>query len=137
MAHGIRAGILLTSPNIWGKELENEGAAWMEQKCILPMLSLAKRSGLVSLYGAGDPNSRVVEAECGLCLVIGNLAGNLDYVVVENTSDKLEVTEDERFLGVEADGDNVFCIASRELLYILYLELVLEQELFVVYPRGE
>lgn len=60
------------------------------------------------------------------------MAGDLDNVAVESTTDILEVTEYERLLEIDADGDNVFCIASRELLYILYFELVLEQELLVV-----
>lgn len=42
--------MLLTSPKIWGKELENEGAAWMEQKCIFPMLSLTEHHILTSKY---------------------------------------------------------------------------------------
>jgi hypothetical protein len=60
------------------------------------------------------------------------LAGDFDDVVVENAADKLEVAEYKRFLKIKADGDNVFGIASREPPYILYLELVLEQEFFVV-----
>lgn len=42
MAHGIKQGMLLTAPKIWGKLLENEGAAWIEAKWILPILSLAR-----------------------------------------------------------------------------------------------
>ena len=30
-------------PNICGKELEKDGAAWIAAKCILPMLSLRRR----------------------------------------------------------------------------------------------
>jgi hypothetical protein len=40
MAHGIRHGIEESVPKIWGNELENEGAAWIETKWLLPMLSL-------------------------------------------------------------------------------------------------
>jgi hypothetical protein len=40
IAQGMRQGILDTSPNIFGNELENEGAAWIAAKWILPMLSL-------------------------------------------------------------------------------------------------
>lgn len=40
MAHGMRQGMLLWVPNMCGKELENEGAAWMAAKWIFPMLSL-------------------------------------------------------------------------------------------------
>jgi hypothetical protein len=32
MAQGIKHGMLDTSPKIFGKELENEGAAWMAAK---------------------------------------------------------------------------------------------------------
>lgn len=52
--------------------------------------------------------------------------------MVEDAADKVKVAEYERFLEIEADGDDVFGVASRELFHILYLELVLEQELFVV-----
>lgn len=65
-------------------------------------------------------------------MIIGNLTGDLDDVVVEDAADKVKVAEYERFLEIEADGDDVFGVASRELFHILYLELVLEQELFVV-----
>ena len=52
--------------------------------------------------------------------------------MVENAADKLKVAKYERFLEIEANGDNVFCIASGEPPHILYLELMLEQEFFVV-----
>ena len=52
--------------------------------------------------------------------------------MVENAADKVKVAEYKRFLEIEANGDNVFCIASTEPSYILYLELVLEQEFLVV-----
>ena len=40
IAHGMRQGVFETEPNIWGKELENDGAAWIAAKWIFPMLSL-------------------------------------------------------------------------------------------------
>ena len=43
IAHGMRHGILEALPKICGKELEKEGAAWMDAKWILPMLSLYAR----------------------------------------------------------------------------------------------
>lgn len=55
--------------------------------------------------------------------------------MVERTTDKLEITEYECFLDIEANGDNVFCVAPREPPYILYLELMFEQEFFVVWAR--
>lgn len=65
-------------------------------------------------------------------MIVGNLAGDLDDVVVENATDKLKVAEYERFLEIEADGDDVFRIAFREPPYIFYLEFMLEQEFFVI-----
>lgn len=43
MAHGIRQGVSPLGPNIWGKVLEKDGAAWTEQKCNFPMLSLSTK----------------------------------------------------------------------------------------------
>ena len=40
IAQGMRQGMLDCVPKIWGKEWEKEGAAWMDAKWILPMLSL-------------------------------------------------------------------------------------------------
>jgi len=40
MAQGMRHGMLETSPKMLGNELENDGAAWMDAKWILPILSL-------------------------------------------------------------------------------------------------
>ena len=40
MAHGMRQGIEESVPYIWGKELENDGAAWTATKCHFPTLSL-------------------------------------------------------------------------------------------------
>lgn len=36
-----------------------------------------------------DPNSRIGETKCGLCLVVGYLTGDLDDVVVKRPADKL------------------------------------------------
>lgn len=79
-----------------------------------------------------DLDSRVVEAKRRLGLIIRNLTGYLDDVVVENPTDKVEVAKYERFLEIEADGDNVFGVASTEPPYVLYLELMFEQEFLVV-----
>lgn len=79
-----------------------------------------------------DSDSRVVETERRLGLIIGNLTGYLDDVVVESAADKIKVTEYERFLEIEADGDDIFGVASTEPPYVLYLELMFEQELLVV-----
>ena len=40
MAQGMRHGIVAFVPKICGKELEKEGAAWMDAKWIFPILSL-------------------------------------------------------------------------------------------------
>ena len=43
IAHGMRHGMFDALPKICGNELEKEGAAWMDAKWILPMLSLYAR----------------------------------------------------------------------------------------------
>jgi hypothetical protein len=40
MAQGIRQGMEESVPNMWGNELEKDGAAWTETKWLLPILSL-------------------------------------------------------------------------------------------------
>ena len=44
IAHGMRHGMLDCAPKICGKELEKDGAAWMDAKWIFPMLSLRART---------------------------------------------------------------------------------------------
>ena len=51
IAQGIRHGMLDALPKICGKELEKEGAAWMDAKWILPMLSLQTRVRFPDLVG--------------------------------------------------------------------------------------
>ena len=60
MAQGMRQGILETEPKIWGKELEKEGAAWMDAKWILPILSLRSEQvcHLRTTEGWGGPTNR-------------------------------------------------------------------------------
>lgn len=40
IAHGMRQGMSERVPKMLGNEFENDGAAWIEQKWIFPMLSL-------------------------------------------------------------------------------------------------
>lgn len=53
IAQGIRHGMFEAVPNICGKELEKEGAAWMEAKWILPMLSLEGGHALYAVLSSG------------------------------------------------------------------------------------
>jgi len=46
MAHGIRQGIFLAPPKMKGNEDENEGAAWMGGKLILPITSLSPKPNI-------------------------------------------------------------------------------------------
>lgn len=46
MAHGIKQGISVLLPNMCGKELEKEGAAWIEGKDTLPILSLSLKPNI-------------------------------------------------------------------------------------------
>lgn len=78
-------------------------------------------------------NLRVVETKCSLCLVDGNLAGDLGDILVEGTANVVIIAENESLLDVEADGYDVTGISSCELVRLLRLELVLEQELLVIY----
>ena len=57
IAQGMRQGMLDSVPKIWGKELEKEGAAWMEAKWIFPMLSLHARRTLRDRGGIGGTRS--------------------------------------------------------------------------------
>lgn len=50
-------------PYIWGKEFENEGAAWIEAKWILPMLSLdGCQNGVVTETAYESLNPKVAFA---------------------------------------------------------------------------
>ena len=79
--------------------------------------------------------SRVVEAKRRLRLVDGDLPRDLGDVAVEGPADKVVVTEDERLLELEADGDDISGVPLRELVRLLDLQLVFEQELLVVCVR--
>lgn len=52
--------------------------------------------------------------------------------MIERATDKVKVAEYERFLEVEANGDDILGVASTEPPYVLYLELMFEQEFLVV-----
>ena len=75
---------------------------------------------------------RVVETECGFCLVDRDLARDLGDVAIEWSSDVVVVTEDERLLQLETNCDDIPSILPRKLVRLLDLQLVLEQELLVV-----
>ena len=60
IAHGMRHGMFDALPKICGNELEKEGAAWMDAKWILPMLSLNARVRVrCEVVVSGYPVSRM------------------------------------------------------------------------------
>ena len=61
------------------------------------------------------------------------MAGDARDVLVEGAVHIGVVAEDEGLVEVEADGDDILGILSRELLHLLDFQLVLEQELLIVY----
>lgn len=80
MAQGIRQGMCDAVPKMCGNELENEGAAWIEQKWFLPMLSLRP------LAGRQPRDAPVREAKRGLGLVVRNAARDPADVPVKGTA---------------------------------------------------
>ena len=71
MAQGIKAGISVRSPKIWGNELEKDGVAWTAAKWYMPTLSLVivsaeqrtfwphmiSQRGLRTTYESEKPNT--------------------------------------------------------------------------------
>jgi len=124
-----------TEPNIWGKELEKDGAAWMAAKWIFPMLSLGRWISKTS-GGLGRrelSHSRVVKTEGCLSLGDRDLAGNLRNVLVELSPDVVVITEDERLLQLKTDCDNVFGVLLRERVGLIDFELMLEEKFLVIW----
>ena len=61
------------------------------------------------------------------------MARDLGNVLVELSPDVIVVTEYECLLQLEADGDDVFGILLRKSVGLINFELVLEEELLVVW----
>jgi hypothetical protein len=91
MAQGIKAGMSVRSPKIWGKELEKEGVAWTAAKWYMPTLSLVKVSAAQrTLVLARDHTKRckdhlrVGEAKHIPALAESDGLGDQDDIVVES-----------------------------------------------------
>lgn len=82
-------------------------------------------------------DSRIIEAKCSLCLIVRDLAGDLRYIPIECSADKVEITEDERLLEIKSNSDDISSILSGERAGLLCLEFVFEQELLVIYPQRQ
>jgi hypothetical protein len=129
----MRHGTFVASPKICGKEFEKEGAAWMEVKWILPMLSLHNLSVLAQKIRMNKfMNLRIVESKCGLGLVVRDLTRDLGDVFVECTADKLVITKNECLVKVKADSNNVTSILSCKSVCLFRLEFMFEQEFLVI-----
>ena len=125
MAQGINDGISDFVPKIWGNEFEKDGAAWIAQKWILPMLSLPLER---SEWGG----VLVLEAESGFTLTYGYSSGDFDDVVIESSAYVVEIWKDEGFAHVKSYGNDIFGVFSGELLYIVDCQVRSEEEFFVV-----
>jgi hypothetical protein len=137
MAQGMRHGMLETSPKMLGNELENDGAAWMDAKWILPILSLRDwRDIFFTPKNEIDQvelnHSRICETKSRFRLTTRNLSGNLGDIVVERPADIIKIAENEGLFEVESDSDDISCVLYCKGARLLDLELVLEQELLVV-----
>ena len=132
IAHGIKHGTSDLSPNIWGKELENEGAAWMAAKWHFPMLSLTRIKSQ-SQVPYETVSSRVLESKSRFGLCDCDLSWNSGDIPIKCSTNKVKVTEDEGLFGLETDGNNVFCGWLGICVSLLDLEVVFEQKLFVVW----
>ena len=74
----------------------------------------------------------VVEAEGALDLVDGHVLGYHADVLVEGTAHEVEVTEDEGLLGVEAHGDDVFCVLHGVAFCVFDCDFLAVHEFLVV-----
>lgn len=78
--------------------------------------------------GEGLP---LIEAEDGLCRVVGNKLRKSDDVSVESSSHELEVREYECLVGVKSHGNDVLAIRSRIANNIFHSYFLFEEELLV------
>lgn len=74
----------------------------------------------------------VVEAECALDLVNGDSLGHPAHVLVESTANKLEVAENESFLHVESNSNDILGVCLCVSLRVLDVDLLRVHVLFVV-----
>lgn len=131
IAQGIKAGMSDFVPKMCGNELEKDGAAWIAAKCIFPMQSLHTRWNEQSNMSA-EEDSRIGESKGSFRRIVSDLARYLGDVLVECSSHVCVIAEDEGFLNVETNGNDVFGVGPGELFCLFDLELGLEQELLVI-----
>ena len=61
-----------------------------------------------------------------------DLTGDLGDILVELSPNIVVIAEDERLLQLESDSNDVFGVLFRESIGLIYFELVLEEEFFVI-----
>ena len=61
-----------------------------------------------------------------------DLTGDLGDILVELSPNIVVIAEDERLLQLESDSNNIFGVLLRESIGLIYFELVLEEEFFVI-----
>lgn len=77
-------------------------------------------------------DSRILETKGIFRLTQGDAPSNSNYIVVERTSNVVQVREDESLFELETASDDVPSILEGELLDIFQFEVWLEEELLVV-----
>ena len=82
-------------------------------------------------YGS-KRDARIVKAEGRLCLVVCDLARDFGDILIEWATNICVVAEDERLFEIEANSDDISGIEPRKLFHLNDLELMLEQEFFIV-----
>ena len=60
------------------------------------------------------------------------MTGDLGDILVELSPNIVVIAEDERLLQLESDSNDVFGVLFRESIGLIYFELVLEEEFFVI-----
>ena len=61
-----------------------------------------------------------------------DLTGDFGDILVELSPNIVVIAEDERLLQLESDSNNIFGVLLRESIGLIYFELVLEEEFFVI-----
>ena len=80
----------------------------------------------------GCLHSRVIKTEGRFGLRDSDLTGDLGDILVELSPNIVVIAEDERLLQLESDSNNIFGVLLRESIGLIYFELVLEEEFFVI-----
>lgn len=77
-------------------------------------------------------NLRILESKCSFGLVGCNASGDLYNVVIEFSTNMIEIAEDEGLLWVESTSNDVFCVLTCEFSAFFDSQVGLEQKLFIV-----